>query len=90
MADVAIKSPRRGVTKNTSLTPSSRMLVTSTNRVKESLDRDLLRIEVAAVVDAAIAIGTASVLGSGHTVTQSQCLALAHQMRKQTKFGMVR
>jgi hypothetical protein len=70
-------------------TPSPRLLSRSTNRVKKSLDRDLFRIEVAAIVDAAIAIGTASVLGSGHTVTQSQCLALADQMRKQTKVGMV-
>ena len=58
--------------------------------VNKSLDHDLFCIEVAAIVDTVLAVGTASVLGRKHKVSEQMCLAVALQMQKQTKIGLLR
>ena len=47
-------------------------------------------MEVAAIVDTVIAVGTASVLGRKHKVSEQMCLAVAMQMQRQTKIGLLR
>ena len=61
-----------------------------TKTVKQSLHADLRMIEVTAMVEAAITVGTAKALGARidgpHTpVSQELCLAAATQMQNQTK-----
>ena len=58
--------------------------------VNKSLEHDLFSIEVAALVDTVLAVGTASVLGRKHKVSEDLCLAVAMQMQKQTKIGLLR
>ena len=54
------------------------------------MEHDLFCIEVAAIVDTVIAVGTASVMGSMHKVSEQMCLAVALQMQSQTKIGLMR
>ena len=62
----------------------------ATSGVAKSLEHDLFCIEVAAIVDTVIAVGTASVMGSMHKVSEQMCLAVALQMQSQTKIGLMR
>ncbi|GMH91140.1 hypothetical protein TrST_g1711 [Triparma strigata] len=57
--------------------------------VNKSLEHDLFSIEVAAMVDTVLAVGTASVLGR-QQVSEQMCLAVALQMQRQTKIGLLR
>jgi hypothetical protein len=59
--------------------------------LSKSLEHDLFCIEVAAFVDTVIAVGTASVMGRQHEdVNEQMCLAVALQMQKQTKIGLLK
>ena len=58
--------------------------------VHNSLQDDFFSIEVAAIVDTVIAVGTASVLGRHHKVSEQMCFAVALQMQQQTKIGLLR
>jgi tetratricopeptide (TPR) repeat protein len=58
--------------------------------LSKSLEHDLFCIEVAAFVDTVVAVGTASVMGRQHNVNEQMCLAVALQMQKQTKIGLLR
>ena len=53
------------------------------SRLSQSIGTDLRRIEVAAFVDSVLAVGTASVLGTGHLVSEQMALKMATQMQQQ-------
>ncbi|GMI61638.1 hypothetical protein ScalyP_jg5923, partial [Parmales sp. scaly parma] len=61
-----------------------------TGGISGTLERDFFAVEVAAIVDTVIAVGTASVLGRKHKVSEQMCLAVAMQMQRQTKIGLLR
>ena len=59
--------------------------------VSKSLEQDLFCIEVAAIVDTVLAVGTASAsVGRKHKVSEPLCMAVAMQMQSQTKIGLLR
>ena len=61
--------------------------------VQDNMRKLFHQIHVEALVDTAIAVGTASVLGKfsgGHDVSDELSTALAHQMELQTYHGLVR
>ena len=61
-----------------------------TGGISGTLERDFFAVEVSAIVDTVIAVGTASVLGRKHKVSEQMCLAVAMQMQRQTKIGLLR